>query len=135
MIGKSLRDLKEFGVDLSPDDIKGKRVLVCFWDMQQRPSRHSLTQLAGQAGVLKGKGVLVVAIQASKIDQNELDGWVKKSNIPFSVGMIQGDAEKARFTWGVRSLPWLILTDANHVVVSQGFRLEDLNNQLGQDGK
>ena len=78
--------------------------------------------------------MIVVTVQASKVNQNELDEWVKKYNIPFSVGMIPGDAEKTRFTWGVRSLPWLILTDTRHVVVSQGFSLGDLDNQLGQGG-
>ena len=58
--------------------------------------------------------------------------WVKKYNIPFSVGIIRDDAEKARFAWGVRSLPWLILTDSSHVIVSQGFSPGDLENQLGQ---
>ena len=132
LVGKSLPDLKALGINLSPGDIDGKRVLVCFWDMQQRPSRHCMTQLAKQAELLKDKGVVVVAVQASKIEQSILDEWVKKSNAPFWVGKVSDDGEKTRFAWGVRSLPWLILTDNNHVVVSQGFGLGDLNNQIGQ---
>jgi hypothetical protein len=134
LVRKSIPDLKDLGVNLSPEDIEGKRVLVCFWDMQQRPSRHCLTQLAKQAAALKDKGVVVIAVQATKVDQTALDEWVKKYNVPFVMGMVQGDEEKTRFAWGVRSLPWLILTDTNHVVVSQGFRLSDLDNQLGQGG-
>ena len=43
-----------------------------------------------------------------------LKEWVKTNNIPFSVGMVQGDAEKTRFAWGVRSLPWLIAGHERH---------------------
>ena len=33
------------------------------------------------------------------------------------------------------SLPWLILTDNNHVVVSEGFQPGDLDNQLEQGSR
>jgi hypothetical protein len=130
LMGKPLPDLKTLGIHLSAGDIEGKRLLVCFWDMQQRPSRHCLIQLAKIGEILKNKGVIVVAVQASTVNQNELDEWARKYNVPFSIGMIQGDAEKTRFTWGVRSLPWLILTDNSHVVVSQGFSIGDLDKQI-----
>ncbi|HCO94472.1 MAG TPA: hypothetical protein DIU00_11060, partial [Phycisphaerales bacterium] len=35
LMGKPLPDLEELGIDALP----GGRILVCFWDMQQRPSR------------------------------------------------------------------------------------------------
>ena len=130
--GKQLPELKDLGIELLPADIEGKRILVCFFDMEQRPSRHCITQLIKQAEQLKDKGVVIVAVQGSKIDKNALDEWAKESKVPFSVGMIQDDAEKARLAWGVRSLPWLILTDTSHIVVSQGFNVGDLNNRLGQ---
>jgi len=134
LVGRPLPELKEAGIDLPPVDTDGKKMLVCFFDMEQRPSRHCVTQLAKQAEQLREKGVIIVAVQASKVDNNALDEWVKKYNVPFSVGMIRDDAEQARFTWGVRSLPWLILTDSSHVIVSQGFSPGDLENQLGQVG-
>jgi hypothetical protein len=130
LVGKSLPDLKELGIEISPDDIEGKRILVCFWDMEQRPSRQCMTQLAEQAEQLKNKNVTVIAVQTSNIDQEALNQWIKKYNIPFSVGMVQGDADKTRLNWGIQSLPWLILTDRNHIVVSEGFQLGDLGNKL-----
>jgi len=36
----------------------------------------------------------IVAVQASKIDLTKLDDWVKENNIPFPVGMIEGDEGK-----------------------------------------
>ena len=130
LIGKPLPDLKDLKVDLSPTDTVDKMLLVCFWDMQQRPSRNCIRELAKRAEKLKEKGVAVIAVQASKVDENELNEWVKKYNIPFPVGMVQGDVEKTRFAWGVRSLPWLILTDQEHIVRSNGFSLAELDEKI-----
>ena len=55
--------------------------------------------------------------------------WVEKNKIPFPVGMIKGDEEKTRFTWGVRPLPWLILTDKKHIVTAEGFNLDELDEK------
>ena len=44
--------------------------------------------------------------------------------------MIEGDEEKVRFNWGVKSLPWMILTDKYRVVRSEGFTMEVLNTKL-----
>jgi hypothetical protein len=72
----------------------------------------------------------VAAVQASNVDEDTLNEWIKKNNIPFHVGMIQGDEEKTCFTWGVRSLPWLILTDKEHIVCAEGFSLAELDEKL-----
>jgi hypothetical protein len=132
LIGKPLPDLKDLKVDLSPTDTVDKLLLVCFWDMQQWPSRNCIKELAKQAQQLKQKGVTVVTVQTSKIDENVLNEWIKKYNIPFPAGMIEGDEEEIRFTWGVRSLPWLILTDTEHVVRAEGFGVIDLDDKLKQ---
>jgi protocatechuate 3,4-dioxygenase beta subunit len=131
LIGRPLPELKDVKVEIPSSDADGKMILVCFWDMEQRPSRYCIMQLAKQAEQLKQQGIIVVAVQASKIDENKLNDWVKKYNIPFAVGMVEGDEEKTRFTWGVRSLPWLILTDRKHVIRSGGFGINDLNEKIG----
>jgi len=129
LVGKVLPDLQEFGIDALPDDLTGKRILVCFWDMNQRPSRHCMTQLAQKIEPLKQKSVIVVALQASETDRNALDEWTKKYNVPFSA-IVEGDAKKIRFDWGVKSLPWLILTDQKHIVEANGFSLAELDERI-----
>ncbi|MHC4559436.1 MAG: carboxypeptidase regulatory-like domain-containing protein, partial [Planctomycetota bacterium] len=131
LVGRPLPELRDLKIDLSPADVKDKMILVCFWDMQQRPSRNCIMRLARQAQQLKQKGITVVAVQSSTIDENALNQWVKKYNIPFTVGMVEGDEEKTKFAWGVRSLPWLILADRKHVVRSGGFGINDLNEKIG----
>ncbi len=135
LMDKSLPELKDFGVELSPADAVNKILLVCFFDMQQRSSRNCIMQLAKQAEQLKQKGVTIVAVQTSKIDENELNEWIKKYNIPFTFGMIQDNEQKSRFSWGIRSLPWLILTDHKHIVRAEGFSINEIDKRLLKEKK
>jgi len=88
-----------------------------------------MIQLTKQAEQLKNKGVITVVVQASKIDREALNQWVKKYNIPFPAGMVQDDEKKALFNWGVKSLPWLILTDNKHTIRAEGFNLTELDDK------
>ena len=104
--------------------------LVCFWDMNQRPSRNCILELVKQSKELEEKSVAIVLIQASGIDEDKLNDWVKKNSISFHVGMIEGDEEEIRFKWGVKSLPWLILTDKKHIVNAEGLSINELKVEI-----
>lgn len=130
LVGKPLPDMKGLGVALDSDQAKDKMVLVCLWDMSQRPSRHCIMQLAARAEHLKNEKVTVLTVQASKVDANMLNEWVKKNNIPFPVGMIEADEEEVRRAWGAESLPRLILTDYEHIVRSEGFAVAELDERI-----
>jgi hypothetical protein len=130
---KSLPDMKQFAVVQDPNQAKNKMILVCFFDMNQRPSRNCMRQLSIKAQELKTKGVFVVAVHASKVDDNKLRLWLQKYKISFTVGMIQSHEEKIRYTWGVRSLPWLILTDKEHTVTAEGFSVAELDDKLNSN--
>jgi peroxiredoxin len=128
-VGKPLPEFDGIDLDIYAEDIRDKTILLCFFNMNQRPSRNCLLQLSAKAQELKDKDVVVVAIQASKVDKDKLNDWVKNNNIPFPIGMIQSDENQTRFTWGVRSLPWLILTDKEHIVRAEGFSISELGNK------
>lgn len=130
LIGKALPVLSGIKTDFSLQLARGNAVLFCFFDYEQRPSRNCIMQLAKRAEELKRKGVTLVAIHASKVDENVLNEWVKEYNILFTIGMIQNDVKKTRFTWGVKALPWLILTDRKHVVVGEGFAIDSLDEKI-----
>jgi beta-lactamase regulating signal transducer with metallopeptidase domain/protocatechuate 3,4-dioxygenase beta subunit len=127
--GKPLPALKDLGIDLPPN-AKGKMLLVCFYDMDQRPSRNTMTQLAERTKDLVDKGLVIVAVQSSRTDQAGLNQWIDQNKIPFPVGRIQDDVSKTRSAWGVRSLPWLILTDRNQVVRAEGFDISELQSRI-----
>ena len=130
LIGTPLPDFLNVGFNFVPPEPDGKGILVCFFDMNQRPSRNCITELKGNAERLKEKGLAVIAIQVSKVNEDELDRWIKQADIRFPVGMSKGNVERTLFTWGVKSLPWLILTDGKHLVWAEGFGLSDLSEKL-----
>ena len=128
--GDALPEFDNIKIDFATKNNKGKRLLICFFDMNQRPSRNCINVLSKRTGELKEKDVAVIAVQALKVSQDRLDKWNKEINIPFSAGMIEEDVEKTRFTWGVRSLPWLILTNSRHLVIDTGFGLSELDEKV-----
>lgn len=68
-------------------------------------------------------------------DAEQLNKCIKNYNILFPDGIINKNAEEVHSRYGVDSLPWFILTNNNHIVVSEGFRLGDLDNQLKQESQ
>jgi protocatechuate 3,4-dioxygenase beta subunit len=130
LIGKPLPDMEVLALDLEPEQVEDKRLLVCFWDMEQRPSRYCIRELAKKTEELKEKDVTIVGVHASKVDGGKLSEWVKKYNITFPVGMVEGDEEETRFAWGVKSLPWLILTNDEHIVAAEGFSVSELDEKI-----
>ncbi len=87
-------------------------------------------QLTKKAKQLTQKSVTLVALQASKVEEKTLNEWIKNNNVPFPVGIVQGDEDKVRFNWDVKSLPWLVLTDKKHIVQAEGFNINELDGRI-----
>jgi protocatechuate 3,4-dioxygenase beta subunit len=134
LAGKPMPRFEGIKIDFDPQQTKGM-ILLCFFDMNQRPSRHCIKQLAEQAKELQQKGVTAVAVQVSKIKRAKLDEWIEENSISLPVGMIQGEEEETRLAWGVRSLPWLILTDSEHIIRAEGFVLAELDARIEETGR
>jgi hypothetical protein len=130
LTGKPLPSFERIKNGFGPESTTGKMVLVCFFDMNQRPSRNCIQQLNKRAEELKEKDVLVIAVQIPKVAEDTLNKWIKDQSISFPGGMVQGDEEEIRFTWGVKSLPWLILTNKQHIVIADGFNLDELEGKI-----
>jgi hypothetical protein len=130
--GKPLPEFGGIKIDFQPDHAKDKIMLVCFFDMNQRPSRRCVLQLAEQAKQLREKGVTIIAVQASRVSRKTLADWIEQNNVCLPVGAIEADVAKTRFAWGVRSLPWLILADQGRVVGAEGFGWAELEETMEQ---
>jgi len=130
LVGKPLPDLKSFGLELEPKDTEGKMLLLCFWDIDQRPSRHCIRQLEKASALLTQNGVTAIAVQAVEADAGALEQWLEEYGTPFRVGRMTGDFEKVRFQWGAASLPHLILTDKEHKVMAEGFSVRELEEKI-----
>lgn len=109
------------------DQIKGKPLLVCFWDMDQRPSRQCIRVLEEQRQIWQDKNVVVLAVHSGTKRGKQVKDWLKKNGPSLTIGMIQGDPYNTLLAWGAKGLPWLILTDEQHIITNAGFNLDDLS--------
>ena len=134
LVGKSLPDISEFGIEPMTEQKEGTRMLICFFHYGQRPSRYCVRQLKTKARQLREQDVFVVCVQASNLPKKGLNDWKRKERISLPIGMVRDDDIKTRQDWGVRSLPWLILTDRNHIVTAEGFSLNELNEKIKSSG-
>jgi hypothetical protein len=123
-----LGDLSRLGIHL--DGAEDQRILLCFFDAGQRPSRHCFVQVIRQYGQLREKNIAVAAVNVATLETPSIQEWLDAQNAPFPVGAAKSDSEQTRLKWGFRSLPWVILTDTEHVVIAEGFALQELNNRL-----
>jgi hypothetical protein len=130
--GKALPGLAELSKDLTQIQGEGKPLLVCLVDVEQRPSRQCLSDLAKKTGVLSSKGVTPVVIQVSKADLGRYQDWIKANQIAFTIHSTEGDFESRKAQWGVRAVPWLILTDKDRKVVAEGFAASELDRVVGR---
>ena len=126
-----LPDMSDFGIELKK--IEGKKTFVCFFDIEQRPSRNCILELSKKAQTLKENDIAIVTIHASNIEQEYLDKWLKENNLNFPIGMIKNDSEQTKFDWGVKALPWLILADKEHIVQAEGFSVSELDEIIMKD--
>lgn len=47
----------------------------------------------------------------------------------------RGDDKKLRLDWGIKSLPWLILTDQHHIIRTEGVSLTELTCGMASQQK
>ena len=127
--GSPLPDLAT--VNLAGDTAPaGQPVLLCLFYASQRPSRHVVHQLDEQAVALRQQNVSVLGVQAAVTSDETFNEWKKASPVSFPVGRVTEKSEKSKWASAVPALPWLILTDANHRVVAEGFALDELDAQI-----
>jgi hypothetical protein len=132
LIGKPLPTFEKLRIEADPIDSNNRMMLLCFFDINQRPSRHCVKQLAGKAEYLSERGVIVVLVHNGEIDIDKFSEWMKNSKITLPVAAITAEHEQGLLSMGALSLPWLILTDKQHIVIAEGFGPGDLERNLNK---
>jgi protocatechuate 3,4-dioxygenase beta subunit len=135
LIGKPVPDRELLRIDPAAEQTAGKRILLCFADLNQRPSRRCVMDIATGHERLRSHGIALLAVDVSGMDEESLAQWKQEQKIPFAIGKTKGDLKGVRRTWGLRSLPWLILTNRNHAVVAEGFVISDLDARIEEAGR
>jgi hypothetical protein len=135
LVGKALPDLKALGADdtawaAAVDSAKDRAILVIFGDETQRSSRHAVKALADKAAALREKGVAVFRVDVS--DRKPEEKVPGKPDSAFPTKWVTEKGDEIKFGWGIRALPWLILTDKEHVVRAEGFGADEVDAKLAQ---
>ena len=132
LIGKSLPDLERCLIEIDPKFIQNKMLLVCFFDMDNAQSIDFIKTLNKRWNALLDKNVYIIFIHAGSkpAAENTLNPWAKRNNIQPPVGASMKGLPVLGYTWGVKSLPWLILTDKNHIVTDEGFSITELDEKI-----
>jgi hypothetical protein len=125
--GRPLPDLAPLG--FSANAAPSGAVLLCLFDSEQRPSRQMIRTLAERHEGLQKK-LTVLCAQATVISSETLKEWQDANPLPFPIGRISDEAPAVKWVKDVESLPWLILTDAEHKVIDEGFTLDELDAKI-----
>jgi hypothetical protein len=107
------------------DQIKDKPLVVCFWDVDQRPARQCVQALEKQKDALQKKGFVVLVIHCGPQPREQMQHWLRENKISLPVGMVEGDPYDVLWAWGAKGTPWLVLTDERHIVTKEGFGLDE----------
>jgi hypothetical protein len=104
--------------------------LLCFVDIKQASQEYAFN-LAERASKLSEQGVLVIFVDAAGSEKKQIDNWNKQHSIKVPVGRLYKELLKEiRQAWGIENLPRLVLTDKNHVIVSEGFAFDELESKI-----
>ena len=127
--GKPLPDCAAFG--FGPGAIPaGKPVLLCLVDAEQRPSRRAARLLGEQSAALQAKGIAAAMHPGVPAEDSAFTEWTNSAALPFAVGRVTEKTPGTAWVTGVKSLPWLLLTDSKGIVVAEGFPVEELDAKL-----
>jgi hypothetical protein len=88
-----------------------------------------------QVAALRQKSVSVLGIQAAVISDEDFNEWKSAGGVSFPLGRVTEISGKSKWASELSSLPWLILADASHRVVAEGFSLDELDAQIRQLAK
>ena len=108
----------------------GRPILLCLADPLQPSSRECLVGLAGKTEALAARGVITIGVLTTKVDFQQHNAFVKANHIAFPNYGAGDDFEIRKVTWGIKSVPWLILTDGKHTVVAEDFAIDELESKL-----
>jgi len=136
---KTLPSLDHLGLKVNAEQIKDKRILACFWDKDDEPSRRLLLTLRDRREDFSERGMLVILVECTCARHDDVRSWTSQNKVAFPVGRFDFEKGKeyvARIheSWAIASLPRLVLTDTSHVVTAEGFGLDELDTKMKEVG-
>ena len=59
--------------------------------------------------------------------------FLKENNISIATGTIDGEPYDTLLAWGARGLPWLVLTNKQHIITAEGFNPDELSEKIEEN--
>ncbi|MFH1716000.1 MAG: hypothetical protein ABIF19_01505 [Planctomycetota bacterium] len=127
---KAVPDLRELELKIKPTQTKGKKILLCFCDLAQPASQKYVLDLNEEAGRIESQGVIVAVLHCSKVNPGFADSWVRSNRVRLPVGKLPDVVPQVLRAWRVEKLPWLVMTDCDHIVIAEGFSQKELAEKI-----
>lgn len=107
-------------------------VLLCFGDFKQRAAHHVLSDLAVKGVELANYGVKGVLVQTNPAGLAEGGAWLAEHGVALPLGSLgKSNTVAGRLkAWGIDRLPWLVLANQKHIIVAEGFSVDQLSAML-----
>lgn len=127
------------GNPLSLSSLKGKVVLIDFWASWCRPCRAENPNVVKAYEAYKNKGFEVFSVSLDGIpqQQNPKQDWLKaieQDNLKWNshVSDLKGWQSSIVPVYGIQSIPFTLLIDAEGIIIGKNLRGTDLENKLAE---
>ena len=151
LVGSQLPDLRVLEMGFDYKGFKNKKNLVVFVDYTKRPSQIAIDLLKRRQLELRRSKIEVVCIQVAPVDEGDLAAWKKENKISFPIYILPGQSGRddknnplilkqtpkimntLKQQWGVRSIPWTILTDENQKILATGLNIQRISAMVYEE--
>ncbi|MBW7990640.1 MAG: hypothetical protein FVQ84_11585 [Planctomycetes bacterium] len=151
LVGSQLPDLRILEMGFDYKGFKNKKNLVVFVDYINRSSQIAFNSLKRRQLELRRRNVEIVCIQVTPVDEGDFAEWKKENRISFPVYILPGQPGRdgknnpiiskqapkimntLRREWGLRSLPWTILTDENQKILATGLNIHRISSMVYEE--
>lgn len=121
------------GTGYTPEQLKGKIVVIDFWATWCRPCVESLSAVEALHKKYKDKGVIVIGIHTPNPDKAKFAALVKEKGLTYSIaedGKEKNGIGASAVAFGPSGIPHMFLIDANGKIRVDTHEVEDIESVL-----
>jgi peroxiredoxin len=106
------------GGNLTLSDLRGKAVIVDFWDTWCPPCRKALPHLE-ELSQTYGDDLVVVGVAFGREGEAKVNAYIQEHNLTFEMVLFEETSTILSDFGGIQSIPTTFLIDANGVIVEK----------------
>ncbi len=106
------------GGDLTLSDLRGKAVIVDFWDTWCPPCRRALPHLEELSETYE-ENLVVVGVAFGREGEEKVKAYIKENNLTFEMVLFDESSTIVQDFGGIQSIPTTFLIDANGIIVEK----------------